>query len=460
MLISFPWYTGSEILTNFPALVVLGGHVSNFAYCDIATNAWDLRFMNSNQTRQLSYEIESWNPSIGAGPDQSSSYIWVRVPLLSGTNTHIWARWGGCPSTNDVVVNTNSAVWSGDYSLVMHMAQTNGSAVLDATANERDGLISGGYAWQPAGGSIGGALRLTNSSADRITLAAPGVALSNNWSVEAWYKGQIGSTWRSLCGGDAGDEHLLIAAKGLLGTAIAPTNFYSSGYYPGILSEWRHVEAVGSSTTTQFYVNGTYRGTSYAKSTNSIRTVGNSTNSEKFADYLDEFRISSVARSPDWILASWLNQASNTSFVSYGTVEHIVVDADGDGMSDWWEILHFGGTNAVGGGAHEDKDDDGLSNLGEYLAGTNPTNDARSADMNVVLSNGFGIVRFQAVETQGEGYSGKQRFYDLEDCANVQTDTWKAIPGYTNIPGSNSIVAYTNSPESLSRFYRLRARLK
>ncbi len=45
-------------------------------------------------------------------------------------------------------------------------------------------------------------------------------------------------------------------------------------------------------------------------------------------------------------------------------------DADGDGMLDSWEMTYFGNLNQNGGG---DWDADGVSNLQEYLNGTNPT---------------------------------------------------------------------------------------
>jgi len=52
------------------------------------------------------------------------------------------------------------------------------------------------------------------------------------------------------------------------------------------------------------------------------------------------------------------------------------VDADGDGMADAWELAYFAATNAAEGGASHDFDGDGVANLAEYLAGTNPTNEA------------------------------------------------------------------------------------
>jgi len=50
-----------------------------------------------------------------------------------------------------------------------------------------------------------------------------------------------------------------------------------------------------------------------------------------------------------------------------------LIDLNGNGMADSWEIECFGGTNVPGGGPFEDWDGDGVCNLDEYLSGTDPT---------------------------------------------------------------------------------------
>ena len=63
-------------------------------------------------------------------------------------------------------------------------------------------------------------------------------------------------------------------------------------------------------------------------------------------------------------------------------------DGDGDGLPDDWEIQHFGNNYAK---PNDDPDGDGMSNLQEYLAGTDP-NDPRSVAKIAVEKNPNGIV--------------------------------------------------------------------
>jgi len=49
-----------------------------------------------------------------------------------------------------------------------------------------------------------------------------------------------------------------------------------------------------------------------------------------------------------------------------------MVDTDLNGLPDWWELQYFG--HLTGTNPNADPDSDGMSNLAEFLAGTNPTN--------------------------------------------------------------------------------------
>ncbi|MFP4460222.1 MAG: choice-of-anchor D domain-containing protein [Candidatus Zixiibacteriota bacterium] len=53
-------------------------------------------------------------------------------------------------------------------------------------------------------------------------------------------------------------------------------------------------------------------------------------------------------------------------------------DVDGDGLPDWWEVFYFGDYNAYG--RDDDPDEDLVSNINEYLAGTNPNSPDTDGD--------------------------------------------------------------------------------
>lgn len=70
--------------------------------------------------------------------------------------------------------------------------------------------------------------------------------------------------------------------------------------------------------------------------------------------------------------------AANTGWINLGTGMLTTqsmsdVDSDNDGIPDWWEMLHF--NNLTTANATSDNDGDGVSDLHEYLSGTDP-NDA------------------------------------------------------------------------------------
>ena len=60
--------------------------------------------------------------------------------------------------------------------------------------------------------------------------------------------------------------------------------------------------------------------------------------------------------------------ASNAVIFTVGDI-----DADGDGLPDWWELQYFGNLSQV---AADDPDGDGISNLQEFRQGRNPTKSA------------------------------------------------------------------------------------
>ena len=117
-----------------------------------------------------------------------------------------------------------------------------------------------------------------------------------------------------------------------------------------------------------------------------------------------------------------------------------------------WQIQQFGSTNAPGSGPTDDPDHDGLNNLQEYLAGTNP-NDASS-----VLK----CVGAQSVPDAG-GVSNKMvlvwssqsnRWYAIDYSSNLMSGF---SPAVSNIPANYPQNTYTEDVGSAaSGFFKIR----
>jgi len=115
-------------------------------------------------------------------------------------------------------------------------------------------------------------------------------------------------------------------------------------------------------------------------------------------------------------------------------------DGDADGMDDNWEIDCFGSTNAALAQPFEDKDGDGLCNIYEYIAGTNPTATSSVFETELSLSNGTVYVCFEALAAAGAGYDGLERRYALESAAGPGAGTWSPVAGHADILGADQTV--------------------
>jgi PKD repeat protein len=129
------------------------------------------------------------------------------------------------------------------------------------------------------------------------------------------------------------------------------------------------------------------------------------------------------------------------------------VDTVGDGAPDWWRAQYFGGngtTTNTDSSASADFDQDGLNNLAEYLADTNPTNAASR-----LAITGFAIVTNQ-IRLIWTG--GSSVWQTVEYRASLMdTNGWKAV--YTNTPPTavTNTLFDTGAGTATSRFYRIKA---
>jgi len=319
MKLSFPGYTQSETLTNFPVLIVFSNNVggSGFSYDGFSSETGaDLRFASSNETMELNYEIEQWNTNGG-------SYVWVQMPALASSNDFIYAYWGKSDATAPVYT-TNGAVWSSEFRGVWHMGHLSGTDVRDATINRRHGVT---YNMPPnpwTNGAVGGALAFDGVN-DYVFGMGNGVvpAGGNPYTVSVWFKRTANSGMREMISQWAqGNNDFFLGFNG--DNVRFSDNWNSVNVGLVFDANWYHLVAVSTPNNAYLYLNGTLKATrgsplTYTRIDNLWfgRQGTYNNGAEWFSGLMDEVRIESVSRSSNWIWASWMNQASPSAFLGY-----------------------------------------------------------------------------------------------------------------------------------------------
>ena len=299
-------YDKPEILTNFPTLVVLSTNIPNFRYTDFnsSSNGADLRFAASNETTELNYEIEKWNTN-------GSSYVWVQVPTISSTNDFIYAYWG----SNDGVApcTTNGTTWTNGFQGVWHLDEASGNA-LDSTTNHYSGAVT--VAARGATGKVASGYQF-DGSGNYINI---NMTLGATATISTWASKAAGAQMLWVVHGDSPGPDLWFPDGSIYlnswdGNAnrfcAEPANVDQLHHYVTVIDSVRNLS--------QLYIDGilaataSYR-TPAGASTFSISKVGSDYD---WAGVIDEFSISSVVRSSNWVYACWLNQASNNAFIAF-----------------------------------------------------------------------------------------------------------------------------------------------
>jgi len=113
------------------------------------------------------------------------------------------------------------------------------------------------------------------------------------------------------------------------------------------------------------------------------------------------------------------NQNSVVSDYSLEITASTVFDADGDGMSDDWEIEYFGDTSRDG---TEDYDDDGLADLQEYQAASDPKNTDTDGDETDDYNDVFPKDPYEWLDTDEDGIGNNA---DVDDDNDGMPDEWE-----------------------------------
>jgi len=123
-------------------------------------------------------------------------------------------------------------------------------------------------------------------------------------------------------------------------------------------------------------------------------------------------------------------------------LEGPIADVDFDGMADVWEQQNFGNLGRDGSG---DMDGDQVTDLGEYLAGTNPN----------LVGDSLVVTEFEEIGPQRHltWRSAPARYYDIAICHDIGGSAW--VPIGTKSSTSTRTTFVDNAPIPSNTFYRV-----
>ena len=323
--VGFAGYKGGETLTDFPALVRLSSAIDGFSYSDFAfpENGGDLRFFDAKGDL-LSHEIDTWNTN-------GESTVWVKVPSLSAMTVIKVAYGCAEPPANDpkdVWSNGFIGVWHmGEAALPMKDSVAGGTSLTEnltgATLPGQAGLAGTAVAFDQLGNHKG-CLQTTDQRYK--TSGKPNYTVEfwsyqdscepTNLPYNAYYMREVGSTtiWqaygiKSTTYGSNGKT--VVQVRLADGTTQNPSTGNS---YP-LRGDWTY-QNFRLSDTTHYYQGLNRNPTIYSANypsgitndtANTTLFIGNSSSSSAgaFPGKIDEVRISGVARSDDWMMATY-----------------------------------------------------------------------------------------------------------------------------------------------------------
>jgi C1A family cysteine protease len=301
----------------------------------------------------LTYGVVT-GPAHGVLSGTAPNLTYTPAADYSGADSFAFRAYDGALYSNTATVSIT--VTQPEMVAWWKLDETSGTTASDSTGKGHPGTLQNTAAWTTSG-KIDGALQLTG--ANDMFLVSPNLPLAPEWTICSWFTAPLPATgvWHTLTRSQSNDHHIITDSGLVLGMYDNATGggFRSCGYNMGGLSAgWHHVTAVGSGTTTKFYVDGVYVGVSDRKAaTSDVYAVGNyQGGNQRFSDKIDDVRVYNYALSGTEIAALANVTPNNAPIISNfspanpatvpaGTTQVFsadAYDADGDALSFSWKL--------------------------------------------------------------------------------------------------------------------------
>lgn len=338
----------TDDLVDFPVLVKLT--TSNSTIANAKSAGADIRFVDSDDTTELKYEIEKWT-------DDTEAYIWVKVPQIdkSSDTDFIYMYYGYAAATD----NQDAAnAWDANYKAVYHLNKESGDVIdsKGAYTGTNHGAIRG------VAGQIDNAFDFDGED-DYVSLGTGVLGLTDKITVETWGKGDIDQNGRLVSKHAAGDFGWILSRfatddkiQWCISTTGSDWNDKRTSINSFPIDVMKYFVGWYDGSYMRVYINGNED----TEGDLPFALVGNINDSSQdgeigldtygaaaFGGIIDEVRISDIARSADWIKAQYLSMT--LAFVTFGNIE--LQQSDSGTGSDIISVFARDGLSDSGTGA-------------------------------------------------------------------------------------------------------------
>jgi hypothetical protein len=318
-----------EDLTNFPVLI---STTDTNLLQKAQTDGGDIMFMNDiGASTRIYHDLESYGASSG------TLTVWVKIPFLSSTNDTVFYMYYGNP--NCINQAYPEKTWDSNYEAVWHMNDASLTTITDSTSHEYTGTKIAPYGPQQTAGKIGLGQDFdgTDDGLDYTSSIIPtGPKTISVWMKKASDNSGGETMFASSTGGSWNDEGTAAffgtSNDGLLnwymGNGASYSQFLSVRVSIPDRTQWHLYTMIYDGSSLTVYTDATSPLSNSSKSgIESNPTYTLRIGIRPIYDYcafhgtLDEFKISNIARSYEYIATEYNNQNEPTTFLIIGPEE-------------------------------------------------------------------------------------------------------------------------------------------
>ena len=331
-------------LTDYPAYFDLNLLDGTDFFDDVKADGSDIRITSADGTTELPYELVSLDTSGNGGELHFKAQGVNGVTLGVDTDFYIYYGNGDAVAYANGDTYGSDNVWTNSYVAVWHMDEdpsAGAKSILDSSGSDYHADPNGTMtAGDLVTGQLGNALDFDSGTNDYLDIDSFTENFTTGLTISAWVDHDAHNNWSRVMdfGNSSASDNILIANSGA--TSNVAFEVYTGASSGGSIitagwntSAWQKVDAtiaVGNAATV--YLDGGSIGTGTVSLPSTLTRSSNyiarsNWGADAYLDgRIDELRISTLARSADWILTEYKNQSNVTNFWSVAAVESNITD--------------------------------------------------------------------------------------------------------------------------------------